>query len=414
MFYHHATKDTYAQWARQLGDASYEYNALRKYFRRSAHYTPANNAVRAPNASYNYAGTAFSANGPLQVTLPNYANPVSSYMLKGLSEIGVPPASDFVSGTLSGASYMMQSIDAKDFTRSSSETSYLRLDLEQTGLIIYHNTLAKKILFNGKRASGVLVNTSGLAYTLEAKKEVILSAGAFQSPQLLQVSGVGAREELSRFGIPVVHDLPGVGQNLQDHVFATPIVSVKNVLTHSILPRDPAFLAAAIAEYRSHHTGIVTNSGTEWAGWEKLPKPQRDALSPDVQKALESIPADWPELEFIFFDGSFDPTLLDPATNYVSPVIAIVAPFSRGNVTLASADTADLPVVNPNWLVDKVDQEMMVAGFKRLRELLVTKTLKQIVCAEVFPGLNVTSDAAILEAIKETGMTVYHPACTCK
>ena len=420
-FYHHASKDTYARWAEEVGDASYEYNALQPYFARSAHFTPANNVLRASNASYTYEGTAFAnRGGPLQVTVPNHANAVASYFLKGLSHVGIPAAADFVSGTLAGATYAMVTLDPKDMTRSSSETSYLRLALAKTVLAVYKDTLAKKILFEGTRASGVLVNTAGRAYTLHATKEVIVSAGAFHSPQLLMVSGVGPPDTLSKYEIDVVAALPGIGQNLQDQLFFGPSHRV-NVVTHSALGHDPAFRAAAEATYLAHQTGPLGNGGGDFAAWEKLPEPQRAALSPAARAALASFPPDWPELEYLMFDGyagdsrNFILGAPRDAYSYATLVAAQAAPLSRGTVSIRSADTADLPVVDPKWLSDPTDRELLLAGFKRAREVLASPAVRSVLVGEeVYPGANVTTDEQILEAIREAAMTVWHPSATCK
>ena len=389
-----------------------------KYYQASVDYTQPNNAKRAANASYTYNGTNFGPTAnPLQVTLPNYANAFSSYYLQGLAQAGVPGASDFVSGTLNGATYAMVTLDPKDMTRSSSESSYWRLALQKTGLITYQKTLAKKILFNGKKATGVLVDSQGVQYSLTANKEVIVSNGAFQSPQLLMVSGIGPQTTLSGLGIPVVQNLPGVGQNMWDQIYYGPSYQV-NVLTHSILG-NPVLAGQANTQYIKDQTGVVGNPGGDIIGWEKTPKGAN--LSASTKAALATFPADWPALEYFMIDafaGDNENYILgSPQTpfQYAAAITALVAPLSRGNVTIKSADTNDLPVVNPNWFTDPADQEVGIAAFKRLREVMSTPAMKKIIIGdEVFPGLNVTTDAQILNYIKNTAITIWHAAATCK
>ena len=182
MIYQRGTTESYSLWADAVGDSSYEFPSLLKYFQRSVEFTPANNALRASNASVTYNPAAFSDGGPLQVSVPNYANPFSSWSFLGLAQIGIRRIEDFVSGALLGAQYTMTTVDPKDSTRSSSETSYLRQALGRPNLQVYKNSMAQRISFGSEtgtpKASGVLVNTSGLLYTLEARREVILSAGA--------------------------------------------------------------------------------------------------------------------------------------------------------------------------------------------------------------------------------------------
>ena len=217
MIYQRGTVQSYQRWADRLGDDSYTWENLQPYFRRSVQFTPPS-STRFPNASAEYNAAAFAPDGgPLQASYANYAQPFSTWLKPALHEIGVPQAQDFNSGALSGAQYCSSTIRPDSQTRDSSQTSFLNDALGRTNLRVYINTMAKRILFDGsKRATGVVVESVPLLlglvrFTLRARREVIVSAGAFQSPQLLMVSGVGPGAELSRLGIPVVADRPGVG-----------------------------------------------------------------------------------------------------------------------------------------------------------------------------------------------------------
>ena len=178
-------------------------------------------AARASNASVDYDASIVGNTGDLQVTWPAFAQPLSSWAKPALNAIGVKPQKGFMNGVLNGTSYAIGTIRAGEQIRDSSETAFLQPSLKsQPNLIVFHNTMAKKILFNAnKAATGVQVDTAGSIYNINANKEVILSAGAFQSPQMLMVSGVGPAATLQKFNIPVVADRAGVGQNLQvsDH-----------------------------------------------------------------------------------------------------------------------------------------------------------------------------------------------------
>ena len=149
------------------------------------------------------------------MTYSNYALAFSSWVQKGFAEIGIYPINGFTSGKLFGSSYALSTIEHSTMTRESSETAFLQPALGNPNLYVYQSTLGKKIIFDAmKRATGVQVNTKGKVYTLSANKEVVLSAGAFQSPQLLLVSGVGPKATLDKHNISVVADRPGVGQNM--------------------------------------------------------------------------------------------------------------------------------------------------------------------------------------------------------
>ena len=205
---------------------------------KSAEFHPPNETTRLANSSSLYNQSVFSASGgPLQVGYPAWVNPISSWIGLGLTTLGLKELPGLSDGNIFGWGYTAFTLDPQSQTRSSSEASYLREALmETTNLAAYKNTMVKSVIFDGdKRAKGVNVNSGGLAYQINATKEVILSAGAvsdtrlcskkqillmlressqFRSPQLLMVSGVGPGANLESLGIPVVNDLPGVGQNM--------------------------------------------------------------------------------------------------------------------------------------------------------------------------------------------------------
>lgn len=216
MTYQRGTIGSYKQWADQVGDNDYAWEQFLPYFEKSLNFTPPNQSKRAANATVQYDSSVLgNGRGPVSVTYSNYAQAFSSWAQKAFSEIGIHPINGFQSGKLFGSAYGLATIEASTMTRESSETAYLEPALGNPNLYVFQSTLGKKIIFNAnKRATGVQVDTEGKVYTLSATKEVILSAGAFQSPQLLMVSGVGPQQTLAKHNIPVVADLPGVGQNM--------------------------------------------------------------------------------------------------------------------------------------------------------------------------------------------------------
>lgn len=217
MVYHRGTIGSYKQWADQVGDQSYTFEKFLPYFEKSLNFTPPDQSKRAHNATPQYDVTTLgNGKGPLSVTFANYALAFSSWVKKAQAEIGNHPINGFTSGKLFGSSYILSTIDRLKMTRESSETAFLQPALGNPNLYVFQSTLGKKIIFDvKKRAAGVQVDTEGKVYTLSANKEVVLSAGAFQSPQLLMVSGVGPKSTLAKHNISVVADRPGVGQNLR-------------------------------------------------------------------------------------------------------------------------------------------------------------------------------------------------------
>jgi choline dehydrogenase len=233
------------------------------------------------------------------------------------------------------------------------------------------------------------------------------------------VSGVGPEPILRQHNIPLISPLPGVGQNMWDHVAFGTSYQV-SVTTHSALGNS-SYLALATQQYLNNGSGQLGNPGGDLIAWEKLPSPYRNSLSRATLKKLETFPEDWPEIEYLILDAyagdNSNPIADAPRTPYMyaSPAAVLVAPLSRGNVTISSPDTADLPIINPNWLSHPADQELAIAAFKRLRQLMDTNEMRSItVGSEVFPGRNISSDAQILDAIKHDGRMVFHASATCK
>ena len=383
-------------------------------------FTPPEKGFRFANGTPKYDVSVMgNGSGPLSVTFSHYVQAFGTWATRGLQAIGIPIIDGFQSGSLLGQSYSMFTINATTMTRDSSETSFLQRALPYDNYYVYQSTMAKKILFNAqKKATGLVVDTEGKQYTLKATKEVILTAGVFGSPQLLMVSGVGPAATLQQHGIPVVANRPGVGQNMQDHIYFGQSYRV-NAPTLSSLS-DPAFRAQAVAEYNTRVSGIYTNPTTDVLAWEKVPQPMRSSLSNRTLTALATYPADWPELEYLSLGAylGYQENLArgDPndGYNYASLAVSIVAPRSRGNLTITSTDTADAPLINPNFLTDRTDMEVAIAGFKRTRQFWQSKPMRSFTIGEeAFPGLKVQTDEQIEDIIKKSMNTIYHAACTC-
>lgn len=407
-------------WADAVGDQSYSFDQFLPYFEKSLKFTPPDNNLRFSNGTPEYDDKVLgNGSGPLSLTFSHYVQAFGTWATKGLQEIGIPIVKGFQSGSLLGQSYSMFTINATDMTRDSSETSFLRRGLAYPNYKVYQSTMAKKVLFNAdKKATGVVVDTQGRQYTLSATKEVILTAGVFGSPQLLMVSGIGPAATLQQYKIPVVADRPGVGQNMQDHIYFGASSRV-NAPTFSSFS-DPLFAAEAAKEFNDNAAGIFTNPTTDVLAWEKVPPSLRSRMSNSTRKKLAYFPEDWPELEYLSLGAylGFQQNLAtgDPndGFNYASLAVSIVAPVSRGNLTIASADTAVSAVINPNWLTDRADMDVAVAGFKRMREFWRTPSMRSFTIGEeAFPGVQIQTDAQIEDIIKKSLNTIYHAACTC-
>lgn len=421
MLYHRGTNGSYDKWAREVEDESYTFDKLLPYFQRSTHITPASNKVSRENATVYYDQLAFNNDlpyhQPLHVSWANYVRTFSTWTKQALRAVGVSASFSLDHGSLQGSSYALTTITPEDQHRDSSQTSFLSHSMKTTDIKVYTQTMARKIQFSNNIATGVQVTTAGKNYTLRAKKEVILSAGALQSPQLLMVSGVGPRSILEQHRIPVVKDLPGVGQSMMDQIYFGVSHQV-DIPTSSRLKYDPEYAEEAAETYRTNGTGPLTST-MDMIAFERLVDSVPELLSNSTIDSLKKdFPLDWPDVEYMAFDGYSsisNSALVTPADdlNYASLMVCMLSPFSRGNVTISSADAAMAPVINPNWLTDSRDKDQAIAAFKRVRQIW-TQMSNITVGDEYKPGPGAQSDEEIWRWIQKDAITIWHASSTCK
>ncbi|KAL4898960.1 hypothetical protein BDW74DRAFT_189644 [Aspergillus multicolor] len=415
MLYHRGSKGAYQLWADQVGDDSYTWDNWLPFFKKSVQFSGPSTNPRPANATTYNDLSAFAASdaerGPVRVAYPYLTNAISSWVDKALQNMGFPEAQGFSNGQLLGRSYITHTIHPKTRRRDTASSSYLQRALRTSNsLNVITHTLAKKIIFDEeKRATGVIIDTGGFEWQISAKKEVILSAGVMRSPQLLMVSGVGPRQTLKKLDIPVLSDLPGVGQNMQDTIILGPTHPVK-VESHSQLMGSKETLSRSINEYNTFRTGLLTNPGQDYFAFEKhQPGTLSAATTADLDEAF---PADWPTFSYIALDDTFVPQY--DGKNYFSMSAALMATFSRGSVTINSTNTAHNPIVDPRWLDDPRDKEMAVAAFRRCREIVASNIMQEVVDgAELLPGVEYQTDAEILGYIAETSDAYYAGVGTC-
>lgn len=429
MLYHRPTEGSLRAWADQAGDEGFEFDALLPFYKRSCRYTLPDQALY-HNSSNTQTPSAFSVHGgPLQVSFSNTVDSFGTWARRAFIALGMPQIDGLNSGRLLGSAAATFTIDPRNAHRSSSESSFLQDAIRRgSSLVVYKNALAQKVLFDANKvATAVKVSTAGtfgttaINYTLSARKEVILSAGAFQSPQLLMVSGIGPCAHLDQFGIPCIKDLPGVGQNMQDH----PVFGVShrvNVPTSSASANNATLAAQFAQQYLRNATGPLSIFGPGYYGFEKLPEPYRSQLRPESRDLLaQRFPDDWPEIEYLpvgAFNG--DNQFKQPADpldghNYATINSALVAPLSRGTVSLAGPDMATPPLIDPQFIMHPVDVDLAVQCVKRQRQIWATLVdLGVADPVEYYPGANVTSDAQIRDFVQQSLRPVFHAAATCK
>lgn len=408
------TIGSHQKWADEVDDENYTFENTLPYYKKSVEFTPPDAAKRSAgttaDTSVDFDPAAFNpTGGPLQVSYVNYFQPFSQYIEKAFRTLGLKEIAGLNSGKLLGWSEMTYTRDPKAAVRSSSETSFLQQALATTTLHVYHVTTAKSIVFDSnKKATAVKVSTAGSkVYTLSANKEVIVSAGALRSPQMLMVSGIGPEAKLNSLGIEVVSNLQGVGQNLQDQPWF-PLTYRTNVTTLMQLA-NPAVYQQAVTDYLTNQTGPLDAPAGNVFGWEKLPSNLRSHLSNRSQSDLSNYPVDWPELELLTVGASTIP--VNDTGDYITISAGLDTFTSRGSVTINSTDTSNNPVVNPNWLSTTTDQELAIQAFKRLQQLANATGITR---GDFSPGPAVQTDAQILKFIGSVLSPLHHAAATCK
>lgn len=417
------TRGSYKAWADAVDDDSYTFDNFSPWLHKAINFTPPASSRFLNSTAYFATDLLNHTQGPLQVTFATYAWPWSSWVKKTLSRLGVQERQDgFTTGSLHGSGYQLSTMDSTSFTKETAETSYLQnLGLENDNLIVYTSSLATRVLFDPRKSAyGIEIDFGGLQRFLLCRKEVILSAGAFRSPQLLMLSGIGPEATMQEQGIEVISELPGVGQNLGDHTVVG-LARRVNVPTTAELQRNPEFASSSLESYLSSPPrGPLTSYAGDLVAFEKLPSSYRKKLSISTQKALDGKGEDWPDLEYITFSAYGGPNVgflgSPDGENWATLVAALVSPFSRGNVTINSANAHDNPVVDPAWLRDPRDQEIAVQAFRRLQEIMnQTSIAPVLVGTEVFPpAALVETDEQLLAFIRLANNPLFQASCTAK
>ena len=382
MVYIRGHKSDYDHWA-SLGNTGWSYADVLPYFKRSENNTE-------------FDGEYHGKGGPLNVTKLQSDNPVQEMFLQGARELQLPIRDDFNGPEQEGLG--IYQVTQKNGERWSAARGYIHPFMgKRQNLRVETAAYATRILFDGKRAVGVEYKQGDQTKTLRARREVILSSGAFQSPQLLMLSGVGDAAELQKHGIAAVHHLPGVGKNLQDHpdfVFGfTSNAPYFAGLSFGGIGR----IFKGIAQYRRERRGPMTSNAAEAGGFLKT---RPDLAVPDIQ------------LHFCMAmveDHGRKPRW---GTGF-SCHVCLLRPKSRGSVWLQSADPTKAPAIDPNFLGETDDVETMVAGFKATRRLMEAPSLRSLQKKDHFTS-DVRTDDDIRTVLRNRVDTVYHPVGTCK
>jgi len=378
----------YDQWA-QLGATGWSWADVLPYFRR---------AERNERLSDELHGR----DGPLNVSDATQRHPVSDAVIEAGIEAGLRFNDDCNGEMQDGISYFQLTV--KNGRRWSTASAYLKPAMARANLVVETGAQAEAVLLEGRRATGVRYRQGGRSVTARAAREVILCGGAVNSPQLLELSGIGDPEVLKAAGIEVRHALPGVGANLQDHYVVSLQYRLKpGVVSVNEMSRGWRLVREAM-RYAVNRTGLLTLSAAHIQAYIRT----RPGLAgPDVQFHILPGTADIPKYtEQQVWELEKEPGLT------IAP--CQLRPESRGTIHVKSADPFAPPAIRPNYLADPLDQVTIVEGLKFGRKLASQPALAPYVSHETFPGAAAPDDAGLLGWARESGTTIYHPVGTCR
>jgi choline dehydrogenase-like flavoprotein len=383
MIYLRGAREEYDGWAAG-GNPGWSWRDVLPYFRRAEHNERGGDAFH---------GTG----GPLNVMDLQSPHRFGPIFVEAALQAGHPANADFNGATQEG--FGLYQVTHKRGERCSAAKAYLVPNLGRANLRVLTDAQATRVVLEGRRAVGVELRIGGALRTLRARREVLLAAGALQSPQLLMLSGIGPGAHLQALGIAVVHDLPGVGKALHDHVDVVQALDAPHLTDLFGISFAGAIRAArAIVEWRRHRSGMLTTNYAEAGGFIRS--------SPDVER---------PDLQLHFLVAK----LIDHGRKTVlghgySCHVCLLRPKSRGSVTLASADPSAPPLIDPAFLAERDDLERLVRGFREMRRILAQPALTRHGARELSPSANARSDAEIEAFIRGHADTIYHPVGSCR
>ncbi len=335
------------------------------------------------------------AGGPLRVSDMRIVRDVGEAFIRGAQELGIPHNRDFNGKSQRGVGYYQ--LTAWNGRRCSSAVAYLKPIRKRVNLQVITNAIAEKIEFENMRATGIWATREGVTQFFRANREVILSAGAINSPQLLMLSGIGDQEKLRPYQIPALHHLPGVGLNLQDHLQIRSVYSCTIPTLNDEVRKLPQRVMIGL-RYLLSRTGPMSMAASQIG---LFTESSAQAARPDIQFHFQPLSSDSPGEGVNDFSG-------------ITLSITQMRPTSRGLLKLRSRDPRDYLEIHPNYLSTVHDQVTTVAGMRLARSIADSEAMKPFIRTEVLPGRKVQADDEFLQCARNIGETIYHPVGTCK
>ena len=383
LLYVRGQADDFNDWA-QLGNHGWSWDDVLPYFKKAEHWEGDEHSDRGKD-------------GPLNVSKNQVERSITEAWLKAAINFGYEMNEDYNAGDQEGVGYFQMTM--KNGRRCSSAVAYLRPAKGRQNLDIFTHCMTTGLIFDGKAVKGIKVRHHGEEKSIRIRCEVVLSAGAIASPQLLMTSGIGDETVLKPHGIKVKHELKGVGKNLQDHLQARPVYKCTSgsINTDS---RNPVKLVGMAMQYALMRQGPMAMAASLATGFIRS---DESLDRPDIQFHIQPFSADNPA------DGAHR----FPA--FTASVLQM-RPESTGHIALKSDSMDDYPAIHPNYLATRTDCDTIVRGVKIARQICQQAPLQDMVTEEHSPGKNVghDDDEAILDWVRDTAVTIYHPTGTCK
>lgn len=381
LIYIRGQREDFDGWAAQ-GNPGWSYDELLPYFHKSEHQ------VRGPDAFH-------GVSGPMWVSDLSEHHPLCEAFIASAHQLRIPLNPDFNGEHQEGVGYFQ--LTTRRGVRSSPASAYLRPARARTNLTVSVRSLARRVLFQGQRAVGVEFETGDGIHLARARREVLLSGGAINSPQLLMLSGIGDASELAHFGITAVAHLPGVGRNLQDHLQARIVFKTKRPITYNDVFNNPLRTLQAGLQWALLRRGPLTvSAGQAGAFVRVMPEAER----PDAQFHFITFSADRPGKGLHKFSG-------------FTVSVCQLRPASRGSVELVNADPRAAPRIHANYLSAPGDLEVLREAVRLARRIARTPPLADLIAEEFLPGAAEDDDSALGAFIRSTAITIFHPVGTC-
>lgn len=382
MAYIRGHRSDYDHWA-ALGNKGWSYDELLPYFKRDEHNE---------RGESEYHGSG----GGLNVQDIQTPNPLSNTFVDACEQAGIPRNNDFNGENLEGAGLFQVTI--KDGQRSSAAVAFLHPVMDRSNLTVVTGAMFETLVMDGKQVTGLKYLQGSKSIEVAVDREVILAGGAINSPQMLMLSGIGPRAELERQGIAVKHELPGVGENLQDHLDLVVVIREKTKQSYGLALSALGRVFSELLRYRREHRGMFASQFAEGAAFYKS---SDDVDVPDIQLHFIPVPLRAHGLKLVFGYG-------------YSAHMCNLRPYSRGRIGLKSADPKAAPAIHANYLSDPRDVDVMVKGYKRLLSIFAQPAFDPHRGAPLYPGTHTLTDAQIEQDIRDRAETVYHPVGSCK